>query len=205
MDESVRTQILEYLSRFAMPLAIAGAIVGLLLLFVVARKILRRRPDDSTQDQLGLSIDLSALSATGPANEDPRLELYGTQVRVAIVVVAPVGREGEIPPRERLPELIDHVIPGLMNIVARDQPLVRFWPAQLSSQGFQSSFFNNIALPGDRGKGTPWCSAAGKFTALGGQFLAGIVCCAAADNGLGQFAVQHEGQWNDALRVRSQQ
>jgi hypothetical protein len=60
-----------------------------------------------------------------------------------------------------------------------------------------------VTLPGDRGKGTAWCSLAGKFRAAGQVFLAGLVACAAKPNGLGQFVIQHEGQWNDVLRIKN--
>jgi hypothetical protein len=59
-----------------------------------------------------------------------------------------------------------------------------------------------VALPGDRGKGTPWCSIAGRLQVGDRLFLIGLVCCAHQPNALSQFVVQHEGQWLDILRIR---
>jgi hypothetical protein len=64
------------------------------------------------------------------------------------------------------------------------------------------SFSNHAALPGDRGKNTPWCSIAGRFEADGQRFLAGLICTAAAPNSLGQIMIQHDGMWLDVLRIR---
>lgn len=149
------------------------------------------------------SIDISALDSSGPPESGVQLEFYGTPVRLAIVVVAPVGRGSTLPEAEKLPVLFDSLVPGLMEVVTAHQPLLLRWPEQLSSQGFVQAFFNHAALPGDRGKGTPWCSIAGKFSeAAGEQFLIGLVCCANKPNGLSQVVVQHQGQWMDILRLR---
>ena len=61
----------------------------------------------------------------------------------------------------------------------------------------------DAGLPGDGGRGTPWCAVAGRFEAGGRKLLAGLVCRAASGNGLGQFVVQHQGQWLDTVRVQS--
>lgn len=87
-------------------------------------------------------------------------------------------------------------------MVAAHQPQLHFWPAQVSAVGFSNSFYGKVALPGDRGKGTPWCGIAGRFTALGWQYLAGLVCCGDNATGLGQLVIEQEGQWHDVLRVK---
>jgi hypothetical protein len=123
---------------------------------------------------------------------------------LAVVVVAPAGRQGELPPPEVLPGLIDRLVPGLSSVIASHRPLICRWPAQLSTQGFAQRFLNQVALPGDHGKGTPWCSIAGKLKVGDRLFLVGIVCCAHQPNGLSQVVVQHEGQWLDILRIRDE-
>jgi hypothetical protein len=130
-----------------------------------------------------------------------RLELYGTPVRLAVAVIAPVGREGTMPPDDQLPELFQQLIPEFDRVVASHQPVVKFWPSQLSSQGFTHAFASQVVLPGDHGKGTPWCSITGKFTAHGEQYLAGLVCCGEKAAALGHITVEHEGRWNDILRT----
>ena len=180
----------------------AGVAAGLLLVVLIVWFVRRRRAGEPPLTLPSLAIDVAALAASGPQGEGPRLELYGTPVRVAVVVVAPVGRDGIAPSEDQVPLLVDQMVPGLQAVLAAHGPQIVCWPAQLSSQGFMRSFFHNVALPGDRGQDTPWCSAAGKFRAGGCSYLAGIVFCAAESNGLGQFEIRHIGQWNDMLRIR---
>ena len=79
---------------------------------------------------------------------------------------------------------------------------IKLWPPQLSVQGFTQAFFAHLPLPGDRGKGTPWCSLAGKFEATGQPWLLGMAVSAAAPNGLSQIVVQQAGDWPRLLEVR---
>jgi hypothetical protein len=129
------------------------------------------------------------------------LEFYGTPVRLAVLVLAPAGRNNATPTDAELPELIDSLVPGLWAVVQTHGPLVRCWPFQLSTQGFTHSFFNHVRLPGDRGKGTPWSAVAGRFEVGDRQLLAGLVCVADRPNSLSQMTVAHVGQWLDVLRV----
>ena len=99
---------------------------------------------------------------------------------------------------------MERLVPGMTDVIASHKPLICRWPAQLSSQGFAQSFFNQVALPGSRGKGTPWCSITGKISVGERSFLVGLVLCAATINSLSQVVVQHEGQWLDILRLREQ-
>jgi hypothetical protein len=184
---------------------VLGALVLVLglALFALLLRMARVRSAKQHHEQQDLSIDVAALDAVGPSEDGPRLEFYGTPVRLAVLVLAPAGRTGVLPDDEKLREACDHLIPGLAAVLDAHHPIFRRWPEQLSSQGFAQSFFSNLRLPGDRGKGTPWCSAAGKFEFGGQQLLAGLVCCAEKPTGLSQVVVQHEGQWLDVLRVRS--
>ena len=165
-------------------------------------RLLRKRPVAQEENCEVLAIDIAALPLTPPPRDGPQLEFYGTPVRLAVLVLAPVGRGGEIPAPAELAMTLDNLIPGMHDIVALHQPQVVLWPNQLSSQGFLQAFFNLAALPGDHGKGTPWCSAAGKFEGGGQQYLAGLICCAAAPNSLGEMTVERPGQWLSVLRVR---
>ena len=60
-----------------------------------------------------------------------------------------------------------------------------------------------MSLPGDRGKGTPWCSIAGRFEANSRQYVVGLICRAENANSLGQMTVDNPAQWMDTLRVKS--
>ena len=171
--------------------------------FVLAPKFGRQQMPAREPEVRVPSIDVAQLDASGPHTTGPTLEIYGTAVRVALVVLAPVGRDSDPPREEDLTQILEQLIPRLSNVTASDAPDIHIWPEQLSSHGFTNAFFNNVPLPGDRGKGSPWCSVAGKFTAAARHYLIGLVCCGVGENGLTQFVIEHEGRWNDVVRVKS--
>lgn len=178
------------------------AIVAGLLLIALAFRLFRRRAGPPESPAPDLHIDLATLPEHGPDPEGPWLEIYGLPVRLAVVVLAPAGRNSPTPEESELSELTESLVPGLWEIVQAHRSLVRCWPFQLSTQGFAHSFFNNVQLPGDRGKGTPWCAVAGRFELGERQFLAGLIGVADRPNSLSQVTVTHVGQWLDVLRVR---
>ena len=176
-------------------------LVVLLLVFFLQRLFRNRRPTkESSQEDL--HIDLASLDTTGPPAGPVRLEVYGTAVHVRVLIVAPSGRHQAALHPDDLPILLDQFMPGMSDILTLHQPIRHCWPEQLSSKGFAQSFFNLVALPGNRGKGTPWTSLTGRFQAGNQVFLLGIVCCTGDSNSLSQFFVEHEGQWFDMVRIR---
>ena len=181
-------------------LAVVAGAVGMLLLIVFV--LLRRKPPPPKVVEPDLTIDVAKLGLHGPPESEVQLECYAVPVRLAALVIAPVGRSGAIPESDHLLNVLDQLVPGLVEIVSVHQPLVRFWPPQLSSHGFVSSFFHKAGLPGDNGKGTAWSSLAGKFNIGDGHYLVGMVFRAAAPNGIGQVSIETDGQWNDILRIR---
>jgi hypothetical protein len=185
-------------------LQVSAGMAVVLLMFVLVLLVRRLgRRTRSAEPKESLTVDVSVWEDATPSDEGIRIELYGTPVRVVLVVIAPAGREGRAPVGDQLPLVVEQWIPGMQGVLEAQQPSLRFWPNQLSSKGFVHAFFNNVPLPGDRGRGTPWSSLAGKFRAAGQNYLAGVVVRAADDNGLGQFEIQHEGQWHDILRVKA--
>jgi hypothetical protein len=72
----------------------------------------------------------------------------------------------------------------------------------MSPRGFSYFFNSKVKLPGDRGKGTPWCSISGKTERAGQSLLVGMALCADAPNALGHIVVERENGWLEALRVR---
>jgi hypothetical protein len=176
--------------------AVLAILAGLLLL------VWRRRRATSQIPEPDLFIDVTKLDLVAMPDTGPRAEIYGTPVQIAVVVVAPAGRQGELPPPDMLPGVLERLVPGLPSVIASHRPRLCQWPQQLSTQGFAQRFFNLVMLPGDRGKGTSWCSLAGKLQLGDRLFLVGLACRATQPNGLGQIAIQHEGQWLDILRIR---
>ncbi len=145
-------------------------------------------------------VDCNALSSAPPAKERIRVEVYNVPVRIAAVVIAPAGRDTMLP--ADIPKLLDQLAPGLGTVCEKDRPSIVRWPAQLSTQGFSRAFFMNAPLPGDQGKGTPWCSVAGRLEERDVSALIGLVLHAAGPNSLGQIVVERATQWLDVLRIR---
>lgn len=180
----------------------AGALLSLLFVIAVAL-VLRRAPKRVAPPPEDLTIDIRGFPAGGPPEVGPQLQIYGCPVRLAVVVLAPAGRESQLPAQAELSQTLNGLIPGLSEVCTIHKTEIRRWKNQLSAQGFTHSFFNFVPLPGDRGKGSPWCCIAGRFEVGSRQLLAGFVCCAASPNSLGQIVIQHTGQWMDIVRVRS--
>jgi hypothetical protein len=174
-------------------------LVGLAILLAI---LLRSRPRPPASDDAHIeSFDVAALDPLPPAAEGPQLEVYGIPVRLAILVIAPPGRGGTVPAKKELAGVLEYLVPNLGQVLMAHQPLYVRWPPQLSSQGFLQTFFNKLSLPGEHGKGTVWCSVAGKFEAQGHQYLVGLLCCAASPNGLGEIVVEHPGHWLHVIRA----
>lgn len=176
--------------------------IAVVVAFIIAMGVLRRRKAPPATVAPPEGINVAQLESHGPPSGGLQLECYGAPVRVAAMVLAPMGTGGGFPSSEKLPEVIDRLVPGLGDFVARDRPLVRIWPPQLSPQGFANSFFAGCRLPGDRGKQTPWCSVAGRYLDSEVRILVGLILCTSAPNSLGEFTLEQPTQWMDLLRIR---
>ena len=179
-----------------------GAVAALLVIALILVKLRGKKPQHRSTTP-PLKVNVAALNASPPHDSGAQLEVYNVPMRLSLLVLAPVGREGKIPDSPNLPEVVDAIAPNLMQVMNHHQPDFRRWPPQLSSQGFAQVFFNNAPLPGDGGKNTPWCALAGRFDAATGPMLAGLICVAAKPNAIGQVAINQPGQWLDIMRVKS--
>jgi hypothetical protein len=182
-----------------------GSLVVLLLVALAAgaawsawRKHRSRRPKEQ---HAPLYVTLDELGAAGPPHSGPAVVAHGVRMRLALLVVAPVGRGTPAPDLLRLGEVMENLAPGMAAVVATHRPVVRVWPPQLSVRGFAAALFANVRLPGERGKGTPWTTLAGRFTAGERKFLVGLVLRAAGPNSLGERTVEQDHDWLDILRV----
>jgi hypothetical protein len=200
IDDLVQT-IRDVLTSVSIEAVAAGAAV-LVVIFYIAYRLLRRRKSVAPVAPPVLPIDLSMMGDEGPPKGPPVLEFYHLPMRLAAVVLAPVGRVRELPPEDELPKLFDAIVPGLDRVAAVHRPLVRRWPSQLSARGFAHILFAQVQLPGDGGKGTPWSAVAGVFKVQGQPIMAGLVLRAASPNGLGQVVIDSEEKWLGCLRVK---
>jgi hypothetical protein len=182
----------------------AAGLTLLLLVAVLVLLVLRRRKVAPKDEPSPLKIDLASLGAHDPPKGTLILECHGVPVRLAALILAPVGRTASLPPPEKLPELVERIVPGLSEVVVRDKPRVCRWPPQLSPRGFVHLVFANAQLPGDRGRGTPWCTVAGKFQLASVQFLAALVLRSAEPTPWGEIIIEEPGHWGEALRVRKE-
>ncbi len=180
---------------------VALVAVAIVLLYVL-RLLLKRRWRRLPKQVPDLAIDVMALPTVGPPAVGAALYFYNVPVRLAAIVVAPAGRVRELPPLDKLGDVLDAIVPGLAQVVRTHGPLLRYWPSQLSARGFAHAFFGHVKLPGQGGKGTPWCSAAGIFKIEGQPLTAGLVMRAETTTNLGQMIVEREAQWLDLLRIK---
>lgn len=178
------------------------AAVAVAVLYVVRKAMRGRKPKIELPD-LEHSINVPALGEAGPPRGGPTLEFSHVPVRLAAVVLAPAGAARELPPENRLNDLFEAVAPGLASVVAVHRPLIRRWPNQISTAGFPHKFFAKAKLPGDVGKATPWCSAAGVCNYQNQPFLVGLVMCAASDNSHSVYTIEHAAKWLDLLRIKA--
>jgi hypothetical protein len=164
----------------------------------VFKRLFGRRHSAATAQKP--DIDLQELAPAGPPSVGPSLEIYHVPARLVVLVLAPVGRGSVLPSRDRWPHIVDQIALGLAAVMASHRTRVILWQPQLSTQGFARALFADMPLPGNRGKGTPWCAVAGRFTADNQAFLAGMILRAASPNNLSQIMLERETQWLELLR-----
>lgn len=187
-------------------LAVVAAVVLLVLLLprlIGAWRSWGRQSESSPESDL--EVDLATFGNQGPDPSDPvRFFCRQYPARIALVIVAPLGRDQTAPGTAELIDAAESVAPGLGKVIGRDRPEVRAWPAQLSAQGFIHKVFRHVRLPGGRGQGTPWVLVAGRAQGPERSFLLALALCGAEPNGLGEIAVDSEEKWLDILRVRDE-
>ena len=195
-------------SASGVPIGTIVTLVVILVVIVAALMVLKRllaRKAPAPERPPDLRIDVTSLPRMRPPTGGATLHCVHVPVRLAVLVLAPAGRIRELPPREQLAEVVDNIVPGLGRVLSTHAPLVRYWPGQVAVRGFANTFFTNVRLPGDGGKGTPWCSAAGAFKVGGQAMMAGLAMNAETPANIGQIVVERETQWLDFLRVKEHQ
>jgi len=190
------------LDAISSPVACAVLAVIILVLAVIVWKLILGRREKPDEPSAALRIDVMALGNEGPPSEGPTLEFYGVPVRLAAIVIAPAGRVRDLPPPEDMGDILEAIVPGLARVVSTHRPVAKRWPPQFSSKGFAHMFFQYVRLPGDGGKGTPWCSAAGIFKIEGQPMMAGMVFRTQSTSSHGLAIIDAEEKWLGTLIVR---
>jgi hypothetical protein len=181
--------------------AAAGLLV-LLLLLLLLRKLGRalfgrRKTEDAWDRELAIDLDECPLPA-GPPGER-RLTLYHQPVRLRLVVVAPVGRDGDVG-ATAVERLLDKVIPGLGAAAQADRPQVRVWPAQVSQHGFTAAFHRHTRKAARRAELSRWVLVAGRAQAGRQPVMMGLGLWADEPNTIDRLTLEPH-QWLDVLRV----
>lgn len=139
--------------------------------------------------------------AGGPPAGAPRLACYQIPMRLALVVIAPLGRNTVFAVEGGLPATVEQIAAGLGRVVTAHQTRVTLWPPQISSTGFATTFFGAARLPGLKGKGTPWCAIAGRAQLGDRTLMVGMILCGDEPNNLGQITLSDEYGWREVLHV----
>jgi hypothetical protein len=180
-----------------------GALLALLLLQGMARRLLRlvfgrrRGPEGPSDADLYEDLAECPLPVQPPGRR--RLTVYHLLVRLRLVVVAPCGTDSAID-ATAIEKLLDHIVPGLGAIMARDKPRVRVWPPQLSHHGFTVAFHRRTRKPDAEGVPSRWVLAAGRAQIGRQAVLVGLGLWADEPNALGRVTLEPH-QWLDVLRL----
>ena len=197
-------KIFPWLDQQATTLIFYGAILlfGLVALGSIPASIRRWRRRRRWHPIEDLSINIAALPPKGPPSTPPTLEFLHVPMRLAVAVFAPAGRAADIPPQEHWGELFDAIVPGLEQVAKAHQPKLLEWPVQLSATGFSNRLYQELHLPGDQGKNTPWCAVAGTFCYQDTPMLVGLVLCASQPDRHRKYVIENENEWLGMIRVR---
>lgn len=181
-----------------------GGVIAALVVLLLLRRLLaggEKRPEPAPTTQ---TLTLAELGERGVPSTGPRIIFRNVPVRLAALVIAPMGRTGPIPDVGELPAMVDLMLPGLASIVAAHRPTVQGWGSQSSVPGFTSAFFGQASLPGKLiGIGTPWTAVAGTYRYGGARFAIGVILRADAPNNIGEIIINDEAEWRTNFVVGS--
>ncbi len=175
-------------------------VVVVVVVLYVVMKVLKGKK--KVTGGAGQGIDVMKLPAEGPPAGSPTLEFLNVPVRVSAVIVAPSGRVRDLPPVNQMGDIYDSITPGLAGVIARHKPLVRRWQQQVSAKGFAHTVFQTCRLPGEGGKGSPWCCAAGILKIEGQPVMAALIMRTDAASSHGQQVIDEPEKWLACLRVK---
>lgn len=144
-----------------------------------------------------------ALIVNLPAEEQmktpPSVKIRQEQGWLRVVVVAPVDKN-VIVDENVVDWMLERVIPGLRDLMIRDQPEVVIWPAQLSTMGFSNTFHRCIVTGFREDEMSPWVLLAGRAQGGGQTLFVGLAFRTARNSSLGRMNLQPD-QWLDVIKM----
>jgi hypothetical protein len=189
-------------SLLSSPWLLYGAVgVAVLLLLLIVVTLLRHAGKKATDPEGTLEEDLSEYPMAPWKTGPQQLTLLGRPVRLRLVVIAPVGKR-DVAQAGEVGGLLDQVLRGLGDIARHDKPRVRFWPPQLSQQGFAPTFFRRTRCPDKAGTPSHWVLAAGPARVGGTPVLLGLALWG-DDEAPMELKILSETQWGEALQVKA--
>ncbi|HMP01208.1 MAG TPA: hypothetical protein PKD86_09470 [Gemmatales bacterium] len=185
----------------AHPLIAAGVAAGGVVLLMLLSLLRRwRRPGRSQRPET--EVHLAKLPPP-PAQfaDGPRLSCHGVDVRLRVVVAAPLGLDSGVVVRADILPLLEAAMPGLGNQAVVDAPLLQAWATQFSYEGFVAAVRRSLVLPDPDEPLSPWILLAGKVIRGKRPFALGLALLGAQPNTLGPVRLDHPHQWMEVLRL----
>ncbi len=169
---------------------------------VVARLLREREPKPSSSEPTEATVDLERLSLPLPVDGAASpLRLYHLPARLALVVVAPLGRESEVVEVDCVPVLLDRSVPGLGRLFDRTRPKTVVWPVQVSAAGFARRLATWLTANGRSLKNSPWTVVVGRSSADDRHYLLGLVLRTEQPTQLEVVEVDSPYKWLDTVRL----
>ena len=178
-------------------------LVLLLIAWFAIRVIARllRQPENGRRSQSDLRFDLAALPLPVAGTTPFPLRLYHLPARLALVVVAPLGREGGVVDVDAIPRLLDEAVPGLGKVYGLCEPKTWVWPVQLSAKGFRHQIAGGLHVAGQPLAGSPWTVIVGRASDGERQYMIGLALRTNGPNKLDVVEVESPQKWLDVVRL----
>ena len=136
-----------------------------------------------------------------PSTGDRQLRVEGVPVRLRLLAIAPAGHADEID-EDEIPKMLEKIVKGLGEVFKADKPRVRFWPVQISYQGFATHFHRNTIVPDEEeGEENPWVVVAGRVKLGKQQIMLGMALLAAKPTTVGRRTYDSH-EWATSVKVR---
>jgi hypothetical protein len=202
------TDLLDYVQSYlpdevpALAVVAGAGLVALLIVFFLLRALWRalfRRSKRQEVWDRELDIDLDSCPLPVRPPGDRRVTVYHQPARLRLVVVAPVGRDGQVD-AAAVEKVLDSVVPGLGTAAQIDRPAVRVWPGQVSQHGFTAAFHRHTRKAAGRGELSRWVLVAGRAQAGRQPVMVGLGLWADEPNTIDRVNLESH-QWLDVLRL----